>query len=356
MLKKLKKYLFSFWVWQLLGWFSYWLMITFAFLAFAPARFGVLDVADVLDVVWFTFVRVLFGFTLSSLMSFIYNRGVNFSSPLKTFVLAVCSSFFFGCIWVYLMIIYSELAKPKITYVVGFERLSRDLLDFLTILLGWSAFYIGVKYWWALQTEREHGLKAQNLAQEAELKMLRYQLNPHFLFNSLNSASALIVESPTRAEKMIDELSDFLRYSLTDTKTDKVKLKDEIEVVRIYLNIEQIRFEEKLNVSFDISPDVKDFGLPNFLLHPLVENAVKYGMQTSKMPLQIEIKAEKENGAIVIEIINSGKWVERTNPKNNGTNVGIENVKKRLEHFFPERHLFNISENNNRVHILLKIN
>ena len=225
------------------------------------------------------------------------------------------------------------------------------------LFLSWSALYFGIKYWQSKKREEENALKAEALAKEAELKMLRYQLNPHFLFNSLNSASALISENPPRAEKMINELSDFLRYSLADTKTETVRLRDEIEALKNYLNIEQVRFEEKLQVSFDIAPEAENFRLPGFLLHPLVENAVKYGMQTSELPLRIEIKAGKKNNKLWVEISNSGKWYRSNgaNPQRNGMRVGIENVRKRLEQFFPSKHSFQTSERDNKVFILLEI-
>ena len=225
------------------------------------------------------------------------------------------------------------------------------------LFLSWSALYFGIKYWQSKKEEEENALKAESLAKEAELKMLRYQLNPHFLFNSLNSASALISENPPRAEKMINELSDFLRYSLVNTKTNMVTLKDEIEALKNYLNIEQVRFEEKLQVKFDIAPEAENFALPNFLLHPLVENAVKYGMQTSELPLRIEIKAEKKDNKLFIEISNSGKWFNSngTNPQSNGMRVGIENVRKRLEQFFPDRYRFQTVERDGRVHVTLEI-
>jgi len=225
------------------------------------------------------------------------------------------------------------------------------------LFLSWSALYFGIKYWQSKRDEEENKLKAESLAQEAELKMLRYQLNPHFLFNSLNSASALIAENPPRAERMINELSEFLRYSLANSKTETVTLKDEIEALKNYLNIEQVRFEEKLQVSFDIAPEAENFPLPNFLLHPLVENAVKYGMQTSKLPLKIEIKAEKENNKLFIEVSNSGKWYSSngTNSPSNGTQIGIENVRKRLEQFFPNRYRFQTFERGEHVHVLLEI-
>jgi len=225
------------------------------------------------------------------------------------------------------------------------------------LFLSWSALYFGIKYWQSKREEEENKLKAESLAQEAELKMLRYQLNPHFLFNSLNSASALIAENPPRAEKMLGELSEFLRYSLANSKTEMVTLKDEIEALKNYLNIEQVRFEEKLQVNFDIAPEAETFPLPNFLLHPVVENAVKYGMQTSELPLEIEIKAEIKNNTLFIEVSNSGKWNSSngTNPQSNGTQVGIENVRKRLEQFFPKRHRFETSERDGRVYVSLEI-
>lgn len=226
------------------------------------------------------------------------------------------------------------------------------------LFLSWSALYFGIKYRQSKKEEEENALKAESLAKEAELKMLRYQLNPHFLFNSLNSASALISENPPRAEKMINQLSDFLRYSLANTKSVNTTLRDEIEALKNYLNIEQVRFEEKLQVDFDIAREAEGFVLPSFLLHPVIENAVKYGMQTSELPLQIKIKAYVENNKLFIQVSNSGKWYVSDNvrPQNNGAQIGIENVKKRLEQFFPGRHRFQTFERDNKVYVSLEIN
>lgn len=277
----------------------------------------------------------------------------------------VCST-----IAAYLWLIFGEIVFA----LVGIRKFpvpeKQSLIGYLTdtfigslqhhkpfLFLSWSALYFGIKYWQSKREEEENALKAESLAKEAELKMLRYQLNPHFLFNSLNSASALISENPPRAEKMINELSDFLRYSLADTKTETVRLRDEIEALKNYLNIEQVRFEEKLQIRFDIAPKAEDFRLPSFLLHPLVENAVKYGMQTSALPLEIEIKAQKKNNKLLIEISNSGRWYKSNgaSPQTNGMQVGIENVRKRLEQFFPNRYRFETFERDNRVHVLLEI-
>ena len=157
---------------------------------------------------------------------------------------------------------------------------------------------------------------------------------------------------------MLNELSEFLRYSLVN-KAEMVTLKDELEAVLNYLDIEQIRFEDKLKVNFDISPETEQFSLPNFLLHTLVENAVKYGMKTSKLPVEIEIKAQAVNDSLRLEISNTGNWIEASpnGLRRNGssTQIGLENVRRRLEQAFPARHKFETSSQNGRVCVRLEI-
>jgi hypothetical protein len=227
------------------------------------------------------------------------------------------------------------------------------------LFLSWSALYFGIKYWQRLQQQEGRALRAAALAKEAELQMLRYQLNPHFLFNSLNSAGALIREDPRRAERMLGELSEFLRYSLTRAKTPEVTLRDELEAVRNYLAIEQIRFEDKLAVSFQVSPAAEEFRVPSLLIHPLVENAVKYGMQTSSLPLQLSVAAQAGNGHLRLEVSNTGHWVDSSMngaaPGGRGPGIGLQNVRQRLEQAFPRRHRFEVFERDGRVHAVLEI-
>jgi two-component system, LytTR family, sensor kinase len=222
------------------------------------------------------------------------------------------------------------------------------------LFLSWSALYFGIKYWRRSQQEQQQALRAEALAKEAELQMLRYQLNPHFLFNSLNSASALIRENPARAEKMIGELSELLRHTLADGKAGDASLSDELEIARSYLDIEKIRFEDKLIVSFDVEPRAGEFRVPSMLIHPLVENAVKYGMQTSPMPLRVEVNARADNGALLLEVVNTGRWIEGA-ANGRGASVGMENVRQRLRQAFPARHRFEVFEREGRVHAVLEV-
>jgi LytS/YehU family sensor histidine kinase len=189
--------------------------------------------------------------------------------------------------------------------------------------------YFGIKYCQRQQEQEAQALRNAALAREAELQMLRYQLNPHFLFNSLNSASALVREDSASAERMLDELSDFLRYSLTHTPAGDVALGEELEAARRYLAIEQIRFEEKLAVEFEVEPAAETFRVPSLLVQPLLENAVKYGWQTSALPLRLGIKARATAQQLHLEISNTGKWIEPSVNGHNGPHIGLENLRRR---------------------------
>ena len=209
-----------------------------------------------------------------------------------------------------------------------------------------------------MQRKEARALRADALAKEAELRMLRYQINPHFLFNSLNSVSALIREDAHRAEKMLNELSEFLRYSLAGSRIGAAPLSDEIEAARNYLDIEKIRFEDKLAVKFDVSPAAEGFRVPSLIIHPLVENAVKYGMQTSRLPLDIEISARAENGTLRLSVTNTGKWVADHNSagrNSKGAGIGLTNVRQRLEQAFPRKSRFDVFERDGKVHAVMEI-
>jgi LytS/YehU family sensor histidine kinase len=241
--------------------------------------------------------------------------------------------------------------------MIQFKITIRWISFLFPIPFGWSALYFGIKFWleWDLQKERAE--KASSLAQQAQLQMLRYQLNPHFLFNALNSIRALIEEDTRTARAMITELSEFLRYSLVSRDRKNVKLKDELEAVRYYLLIEKKRYEEKLNVVFEIDPKAEDYPVLSFLIHPLIENAIKYGMQTSSMPLQIIIKAEVLEDRLRIIVINSGVWLKSSGLKDGttSTGTGLENVKARLQNAFPDKYMLDTFEKDGYVHVVLEI-
>jgi len=227
------------------------------------------------------------------------------------------------------------------------------------VFLTWSVLYFGIKLWrdWGLQKDKTEN--ANVLAKDAQLQMLRYQLNPHFLFNSLNSILTLLDKDEENAIMMVTQLTEFLNYSLVKKNYSNVPLNDELEAIRNYFAIQKRRYEKNLEVVFDIAPEAENYPVLSFLIHPLVENAVKYGMQTSTMPLKIRIRAEIENGSLKLEVANTGKWIKRTARKEDdiyGTGTGLENVQKRLENAFPDSHRLDIVEEDGIVNIRLEIN
>lgn len=222
------------------------------------------------------------------------------------------------------------------------------------LFLSWSAIYFAIKYWDDARQRERDALIASAAAREAELKMLRYQLNPHFLFNSLNSAAALAKSDPQRAERMLTQLSDFLRYALASARPPDVSLREELEAIRAYLAIESIRYEEKLNVRTDIDAEAESFRVPSFLLLPLVENAVKYGMASSAPPLLLDITARVDtNGTLRLEVVHTGRWQE--SPAARGAGVGLENVQQRLTAAFGAGQRLEVFEQGGRVHAVIEL-
>ena len=178
---------------------------------------------------------------------------------------------------------------------------------------------------------------ARSSAQQAQLMALRYQLNPHFLFNALNSISALIVTRRNEdAERMTDKLSSFLRNSLSADPTQLVPLEDELSLIEEYLDIEGVRFGERLDVSIACQPDAGAALVPGFLVQPLVENAIKHGVAPSRDPIHIQIDAKIEGADLCITVEND------TAPKTNeikfgGSGVGLINVERRLQAVYGKR-------------------
>jgi signal transduction histidine kinase len=211
--------------------------------------------------------------------------------------------------------------------------------NFLFIVISFVGLYYLIKHWFDLKKQKEMTQVANNLANEAQLQMLRYQINPHFLFNALNTIRSMVEEDKTVARNMITELSNFFRYSLSQNGTTDT-FENEINAIRNYLEIQKIRFEEKLEVSYDIDKEIYQIKIPFFIILPLVENAIKFGLQSSQSPLRIKIVA-KANSHLEISVHNTGSIIEGDN-NNEGTKTGIENTKKRLSLYFPDNYTFKL--------------
>lgn len=178
---------------------------------------------------------------------------------------------------------------------------------------------------------------AQSAAQQAQLMALRFQLNPHFLFNTLNAISSMIITKRNAdAELMTERLSSFLRASLSSDPTELVPLENELALIEEYLEIETVRFEERLSVEIGCSPEAALVPVPGFLLQPLVENAVKYGVSPSPDPVLIRIDGRCEGDRLVITVQDDGRYSHETTDRA-GTGVGLANVRRRLDTLYGGR-------------------
>ncbi len=178
------------------------------------------------------------------------------------------------------------------------------------------------------------------MANEAQLRMLRYQLNPHFLFNTLNAISTLILDTKTEAANaMVSRLSHFLRYSLDKNPILKVDLEHEINTTQLYLEIEQVRFEDRLKVNFDVDDAAKHALVPSLVLQPLVENSIKYAVANRESGGEINVTARKQNGLLILSLEDDGPGIELENGKlPEFTGVGIANTRERLAQLYNQAH------------------
>ena len=215
----------------------------------------------------------------------------------------------------------------------------------LWVMLAWSVFYFSIKYHRVFQEFRESALKSAAMAHEAQLKMLRYQLNPHFLFNTLNAISTLILEQQTElANRMVSRLSSFLRFSLDNDPMLRISLAQELKALQLYLDIEKVRFEERLGLNLDIGESAQKALIPGLLLQPLVENAIKYAIAQSEDGGTLRIAARVFAGELLIEVSDDGPGVELVDGAIPGASgVGLRNTRERLQELYGEHHSLKLS-------------
>ena len=235
------------------------------------------------------------------------------------------------------------------------------LFTSILIFIAWAAIYHGINYYQLLESERSNLLsilaankeeqlkraKAESMAHEAQLKMLRYQLNPHFLFNTLNSISSLVNKrDDSRANEMILQLSDFLRHSLYIDPVEGITLKEELDALNLYLRIEQARFGDRLSIHLDVSSDAEQLHVPSMILQPLVENAIKYAIAPCEEGGEIKISAGLyKDEMIVISVADNGPGFDENLIDESSVGVGLRNTRERLNTFYRGNSRFLIDSN-----------
>jgi two-component sensor histidine kinase len=215
------------------------------------------------------------------------------------------------------------------------------------LLASWLNGTVVFTVWWSVyffyhMSDRFNRLKIEQLrlateVKEAELRALKSQINPHFIFNALNSVRALIDEDPARARHAVTQLANLLRYSLQSAQAETVPFEDELRVVNDYLALEQVRHEERLRLKLDVAPDTLGMSVPPLVLQTLVENAVKYGISPRPEGGTIEITARCEDGQLRLRVTNPGELVADAAGATSSTGLGLKNAAARLQLSFDER-------------------
>lgn len=331
----------AFWNLQFAGWGG-------AFLLRAMSALANGQPWDLLAVILITTIT---GFSISLILSVIYRQLIN-HRPIVTWGLT-------GVALALAVILHSSLdawvqgiyyaGTRETTFAQRFIGLSYIPL---TILGGWSALYYAINYFMTLeeQTVRLERLEAQ--ATSAQLAMLRYQLNPHFLFNTLNSISTLVLLKQTEpANAMLTRLSAFLRHTLVSEPGSQVTLAQEVETLQLYLDIERMRFEERLRTQFEIDDRAMHAKLPAMLLQPLVENAIKYAVSPQEEGAKITLSARVVGERLRVTVEDTGPGAHSPKQASSAlmaslrsrtvsTGVGLANIRNRLAQAYGDEHRF----------------
>ena len=196
-----------------------------------------------------------------------------------------------------------------------------------------------------LNNSRETRLKLESNLKESQLNTLKGQINPHFMFNSLNNIRGLMLEDVDRARNMLTSLSETLRYSLTKSNVNSIALEDELEMVENYIDISKIQFENRLQFETNIDKTSLNTQIPPMIIQMLVENAIKHGISNLKEGGKVKLLTSIENGQLLIEVTNSGKLSSSPN----STQLGLKNIRQRLKLLYGEAATFSIKELGNKV-------
>ncbi len=218
------------------------------------------------------------------------------------------------------------------------ERMLSGIFTYALMFFIWSVLHFIYNYF-----ERYNkSLQLEASIKEIELNNLKSQLNPHFIFNALNSIRALVDENPNKAKQAINQLSSILRNSLVTEKKGLTSFEDELKLVRDYLGLESIRFEERLKTEFDVDPESKDFMVPPLMIQTLVENGIKHGISKLTEGGIVQIKTKVDGDHLKIHIRNSGKFVANGHKKETSGGLGLENTRQRLKLIYGDEASFRI--------------
>jgi two-component system, LytTR family, sensor kinase len=323
----------AFWLLQVTGWLAYGVMRLAQ--GYANGRS--------IDYIKPTIVAMVTGFILSLVMRGVYrsfkDKPIGVIMSVSVLVPVFLAIIFSTIETIGHVQFYNPFWAPR-----GLEYVGNMAID-IYVLLAWTALYFGINYYLQLQLESRKALESASMANQAQLTMLRYQLNPHFLFNTLNAISTLVLSRESKtANDMLRKLSSFLRYTLVNQPAQQVTLEKEVETLKLYLDIEKVRFQERLRISWEINKNAEKALMPSLLLQPLVENAIKYAIAPSEDGGTISVFGAIEGNRLVLRVSDNGPGLGHENPlpASESSSVGIANIRDRLKQLYGIDHSFQL--------------
>ncbi len=328
----------QFWIFQIGGWSAWVLMLVLRDIIFVPPEY---ILPRVLVFGSSAILGVLLTWGLRSIYKLVWERAMILRAMVVWFASLVMALVWQAFRNYVALLPFGE--TMEISIANSRELFDDTLISAYPLMLTWSALYFIFKYNRLFQEEKEKSLRSEALAHEAQLLMLRYQLNPHFLFNTLNAISTLVLsEANDKANEMLTKLSKFLRYSLDHSPLDRVNLLHELDTSRLYLDIEKVRFGDRLRLDIEIASDVESALVPTMLLQPIIENSIKHGISKVESGGCISIRANRSGDDLVIEVGDDGPGVTHRAGPGEGfalsSGVGVSNIRNRLREIYGSRH------------------
>ena len=338
-----------FWILQIAGWLGFFALHILSVSTFVAGRSP--------EALLYSAASSLVGFLTTSILARPLYRMARRQKPILLLTTVMTST-------IVMAVAMAAMKAQTFSVLLGSEWMSIEgqslnVTNYLLLLLpsmpvnifllgSWAGFYFGINYYLNLRNEMERALLSARLADQAQLKMLRYQLNPHFLFNTLNAISTLVMENDGKhANTMLTQLSAFLRYSLDSDPLQKTSLAEEVRALKLYLEIEKTRFGERLQVNFDIEDEAMDAAVPSLILQPAIENAIKYAIAQMESGGEISIIAKRDGNRLHLRVCDNGPEAPEDPSsilKNSKNGVGLVNMRDRLAYMYQDRSEFRLSK------------
>lgn len=331
----------AFWTLQILGWLGF---------GFIRIVNGLANGRSI-DYIKPSLVAMITGFALTLIMRGVYKQ-IRDRSLSVIITVSIIMTGFLSLVFSTIEVIghvqlYDPFWAPR-----GVEFFSNAMFD-TYVLLTWTALYFIIHYYLLLEAETRKALEAAAQAQKAQISMLRYQLNPHFIFNTLNAISTLVLDKDSKAANgMLNGLSKFLRYTLVHQSTQMMTVEKEVEALKLYLDIEKIRFEDRLKIVWEINQDASKAVIPSLLLQPIIENAIKHAIAKKENGGTIEIsalvKTKNNKQVLCLKVSDDGDGLAEEMDDNIGdksAGVGLNNTRERLGQLYDHDYVLSLEEN-----------